>query len=80
MKIFKNREEKIKDLKAKIKLLEANNLILLENAEESRKQLRFAERIIESLKEENQSLVEESYKNIVKEPVKKGRKKKEPTK
>ena len=51
-----------------------NNLILLENAEELRKEIKVKEEIIKSLNEDIEALKEESFKNA-KKPRKKAIKK-----
>ena len=71
-------KEKIKELEAKIQIEKANNLILLQNAEELRKDIRIKEEIIESLLEDLDYLRKNAFKEANKK--KPGRKKKEPTK
>lgn len=69
--------KKIKELEAKLKIAQADNIILLENAEELREQLRVAEKTIKSLEEDIKSLRDEAIKGAVKKRP--GRKKKEST-
>jgi hypothetical protein len=54
---------KNKELKIRIQIAEHNNLILLENAEELRKEVKVKEDIIKSLLEDIEALKEESFKN-----------------
>ena len=67
-------EDENKDYKSRIKTAQHNNLILLENAEELRKEIKVKEEIIKSLNEDIESLKEESFKNA-KKPRKKAIKK-----
>ena len=57
---------KNKELKLRIQTAEHNNLILLENAEELRKEVKVKEDIIKSLLEDIEALKEESFKNTKK--------------
>ena len=57
---------KNKELKLRIQTAEHNNLILLENAEELRKEVKVKENIIKSLLEDIEALKEESFKNAKK--------------
>jgi len=50
-----------KKANAKLQIERANNLILLNNAEELREQLRVADKTIKSLEEDNQALLEEAF-------------------
>lgn len=59
--------KKIKELEAKLEIEKANNLILLQNAEELRAKIRGLECILEAEKEKKEE-----------QPKKRGRKKKEP--
>jgi uncharacterized protein YoxC len=67
-------EDEIKELKSRLKTAEHNNIILLENAEELRKDVKVKEDIIKSLLEDIEALKEESFKNA-KKPRKKAIKK-----
>ena len=67
-------EDENKDYKSRLKTAEHNNLILLENAEELRKEIKVKEDIITSLLEDIEALKEESFKNA-KKPRKKAIKK-----
>lgn len=60
--------KKIKELEAKLKIAQADNIILLENAEELRAKIRGLECILEAEKEKKDE-----------QPKKRGRKKKEST-
>lgn len=55
-----------KDYKSRLETAEHNNLILLENAEELRKEVKVKEDIIKSLLEDIEALKEESFKNAKK--------------
>ena len=59
-------EDENKDYKSRLKIAEHNNLILLENAEELRKEVKVKEDIIKSLLEDIEALKEESFKNAKK--------------
>mgnify|MGYP003304157795 CR=1 FL=1 len=67
-------EDENKELKVKVETAEHNNLILLENAEKLRKEIKVKEDIIKSLLEDIEALKEESFKNA-KKPRKKAIKK-----
>lgn len=59
-------EDENKDYKSRLETAEHNNLILLENAEELRKEVKVKEDIIKSLLEDIEALKEESFKNAKK--------------
>jgi septum formation inhibitor-activating ATPase MinD len=67
-------EDENKELKSRIETAQHNNLILLENAEELRKEVKVKEDIIKSLLEDIEALKEESFKNAKKGKAKTSKK------